>query len=51
MVQNYQDAMVIYRWARWPDVFITFTYNPQWREIKKTLLHGQQTQDQPDLVT
>jgi len=34
-----------------PDAFVTFTCNPQWLEIKKVLLLGQQPQDQPDLVT
>jgi len=28
MVQNYQDAMAIYKWARCSDVFVTFTCNP-----------------------
>jgi len=51
MVQNYQDAMAIYRWAGCPDAFVTFTYNPQWFEIKRTLLLEQQPQDRPDLVT
>jgi hypothetical protein len=51
MVQNYQDAMAICRWACCPNVFVTFTYNAQWPEIKKVLLPGQQPQDQPDLVT
>jgi len=51
MVQNYQDAMAIYRWARCSDAFVTFTCNPQWLEIKGALLLGQQPQDQPDLVT
>jgi hypothetical protein len=32
MVQNYQNAMAIYKWVRYPDAFITFTYNPQWFE-------------------
>jgi len=27
MVQNYQDAMAIYRWAGCPDAFVTFTCN------------------------
>jgi hypothetical protein len=40
MVQNYQDAMAIYRWARCSDAFITFTCNPQWPEIKRALLPG-----------
>jgi hypothetical protein len=42
MVQNYQDAMAICRWAGCPDAFITFTCNPQWLEIKRALLLGQQ---------
>jgi len=41
MVQNYQDAMAICRWARCPDAFVTFTCNPQWLEIKRALLFGQ----------
>jgi len=41
MVQNYQDAMAIYIWAHCPDAFVTFTCNPQWPKIKKTLLSGQ----------
>jgi hypothetical protein len=45
MVQNYQDAMAICRWAGCPDVFVTFTCNPQWLEIKKALLLGQQPHD------
>jgi len=51
MVQNYQDAMAIWRWARCPNAFVTFTYNPQWLEIKRALLLEQQPQDRPDLVT
>ncbi len=51
MVQNYQDAMAICKWARCLDAFVIFTCNPQWLEIKKALLFGQQPQDRPDLVT
>jgi hypothetical protein len=51
MVQNYQDAMTICRWARYPDVFVTLTCNPQWPDIKRVLLPEQQPQDRPDLVT
>ncbi len=42
MVQNYQDTMAICKWARCPDAFVTFTCNPQWLEIKRALLPGQQ---------
>jgi len=51
MVQNYQDAMAICRWAHCLDAFVTFTCNPQWLEIKRALLFRQQSQDRPDLVT
>jgi hypothetical protein len=40
MVQNYQDAMAICRWANSPNVFVTFICNPQWLEIKRALLLG-----------
>jgi hypothetical protein len=43
--------MAIYRWAGCSDAFVTFTYNPQWLEIKRALLLEQQPQDRPDLVT
>jgi hypothetical protein len=43
--------MVIYKWAGCPDAFVTFTYNPQWLEIKRALPVRQQPQDRPDLVT
>ena len=33
MMQNYQDAMAIYRWAGFPNLFITFTCNPKWPKI------------------
>ncbi|XP_015057654.1 uncharacterized protein LOC107003921 [Solanum pennellii] len=32
--QNYQDAMAICRWAGYPNLFLTFTCNPKWPEIK-----------------
>jgi len=51
MVQNYQDAMVIYRWVGYPNAFVTLICNPQWLEIKRVLPLGQQPQDRPDLVT
>jgi hypothetical protein len=45
MVQNYQDAMAICRWADCLDAFVTFTCNPQWLEIKRPLLLRHQPQD------
>jgi hypothetical protein len=33
MMQAYQDAMAIVQNKAIPDVFLTFTYNPNWQEI------------------
>jgi len=35
MLQNYQDAMAIVSKFGKPDLFITMTCNPKWREILK----------------
>ena len=53
MIQNYQDAMEICRWAGNPDLFITFTANPKWLEIQSFLdeIPGQNPQDRPDIET
>ena len=52
MVQNYQDEMVICRWAGYPDLFLTFIYNPKWLEINHSLefIEGLKYEDQPDIV-
>ena len=44
MLQNYQDAMAICRWAGYPDVFLTFTCNPAWPEIARFV---KQMKDKP----
>ena len=52
MVQNYQDAMAICNWAGYPDLFLTFTCNPNWVEITRFLSkHGLQAQDCPQLLS
>ncbi|CAF4463959.1 unnamed protein product [Rotaria sp. Silwood2] len=51
MQQNYQDAMTIVRKYGKPDLFITFTCNPTWREIEEQLFPGQTPSDRPDLIT
>ncbi|XP_031270989.1 uncharacterized protein LOC116129381 [Pistacia vera] len=33
-VQNYQDAMAIFRCYGYPDIFLTFTSNPKWPKIQ-----------------
>ncbi|XP_071924918.1 uncharacterized protein [Coffea arabica] len=52
MVQNYQDAMAIYRFMGPPDLFITFTCNSNWPEISKgiSLILDQKVVDRPDIV-
>ena len=50
MQQNYQDAMTIVSKSGKPDLFLTMTCNPHWREIQENLLPGQQVCDRPDLV-
>jgi hypothetical protein len=37
MINNYQDAMVLWRAYGNPDLFITFTCNVNWLEIQKEL--------------
>ena len=49
MMQNYQDAMVIVRMKGKPDLLITMTCNPNWREIRDNLLPGQRASDRPDI--
>nr|CAD1832249.1 unnamed protein product [Ananas comosus var. bracteatus] len=53
MIQNYQDAIAICRQCGHPDLFITFTCNPQWLEIQNALqfIPGQKAEDRPDIVS
>ncbi|CAA0824995.1 Unknown protein, partial [Striga hermonthica] len=51
MIQNYQNAMAICRWAGYPDLFITFTCNPKWPEILRFLgPKNLRPEDRPDIV-
>ncbi|KAK4521041.1 Isochorismatase domain-containing protein [Mucor velutinosus] len=50
MAELYQNAMAISRFFGKPTLFITFTANPNWREIQDELLPGQSAADRPDLV-
>ena len=49
--ENFEDAMAIIKKYGKPDLFITFTCNPKWREITENLYPGQTANDKPDLVT
>lgn len=51
MAEAYHDSMAICRKYGKPDLFITVTTNPNWPEIKKGLLPGQQASDRPDLIS
>jgi hypothetical protein len=48
MRQNYQDALTIVKHFGKPDLFITFTANPQWPEIQNNL-DGLNYMDRPDI--
>ncbi|GKB05982.1 putative DNA helicase, partial [Tanacetum coccineum] len=53
MIQQYQDAMAICRWAGPPDLFVTMTCNPRWPEIQRDVenyIPGQPTCDRPDTI-
>ncbi|XP_058796825.1 uncharacterized protein LOC131667435 [Phymastichus coffea] len=50
MQQNYQDAMALVSKTGKPDIFLTMTCNPRWKELQENLLPGQQTCDRPDIV-
>lgn len=45
-----QDAMTYVRAYGRPDLFITFTCNPTWDEIKELLLPGQSASDRHDIT-
>jgi hypothetical protein len=47
----FQDAMATVRRLGKPDLFITFTCNPRWREIKDAILPHQQPNDRPDIIS
>lgn len=53
MIQHYQDAMAICRVKGPPDLFITFTCNPNLIEMRSELARiiGQHLEDHPDIVT
>uniref|UniRef100_A0A7E4URS8 ATP-dependent DNA helicase n=1 Tax=Panagrellus redivivus TaxID=6233 RepID=A0A7E4URS8_PANRE len=50
MIQLYQDSMAIVGKFGKPDLFITFTCNANWQEIREQLLEHQSPNDRPDIV-
>jgi len=51
MQQNYQDAMAIVAKYGKPDLFITYTCNPNTQEITENLRSGERPEHRPDLVS
>jgi hypothetical protein len=49
MNQHFQDAIALAHYYHGFDLFVTFTCNPSWPEIKQALFSGQSTADRPDL--
>lgn len=47
----FQDFMSIIRQYGRPDLFITFTTNPAWKEITGSLFPGQCASDRPDITS
>ena len=50
MHEKYQDAIAIVRVFGKPDLFITFTCNPQWKEITDNVTEYQKIENRPDLI-
>ena len=46
----FQDSMAIARYFKKIDLFITMTANPNWMEVQRELLPGQNPSDCPDLI-
>ena len=50
MIENYQDAMAVCRWAGYPDLFITFTCNAKWLKIEFFLSRKPGQKSKTDLM-
>lgn len=50
MKQLYQDTIALSTRFGRPDLFTTFTCNPNWKEVKENLLPGERATDRPDLI-
>ncbi|XP_075492565.1 uncharacterized protein LOC142530627 [Primulina tabacum] len=51
MRKRYLDAIALVKAFGKPDLFLTITCNPEWKEIKENLFDGQVAHDRPDLVS
>ncbi|OWZ03189.1 Helitron helicase [Phytophthora megakarya] len=50
MHKSYQDSMAIVREFGRPDIFLTMTCNPEWKEIRDQIAEHQNSPDRPDIV-
>ncbi|UYV71113.1 hypothetical protein LAZ67_8001784, partial [Cordylochernes scorpioides] len=50
MQQHYQDAMAIVEKHGKPDLFVTMTCNPKWKDITDNLEDWQRVEHRPDLI-
>ncbi|UYV64281.1 hypothetical protein LAZ67_3000144 [Cordylochernes scorpioides] len=50
MKQRYQDAMAIVEKHGKPDLFVTMTCNPKWKDITDNLEDWQRVEHRPDLI-
>jgi hypothetical protein len=50
MTERCRDAMAMFAALGAPDLFITFTCNPKWKEISENLLPHEKAHDRPDLT-
>ena len=52
LTENYKDALTICTWAGFPDLFLTFTCNPAWPEIRSFCAQkGLDPSDRPNILT
>ena len=51
MQKNLQNALTLLRRFGGSDLFITVMANPQWREVRESLLPNQSPHDRPDIIT
>ncbi|GJU86867.1 ATP-dependent DNA helicase PIF1-like protein [Tanacetum coccineum] len=52
MMQNYLDAITLCKFCGYPDLFITFTCNPNWPEISCFIAkRGLKSKDRPDVIS
>nr|XP_027108801.1 uncharacterized protein LOC113728613 [Coffea arabica] len=51
MKRRYLDAMALVQKYGKPDIFLTMTCNPMWKEIQESLQYTEKPQDRPDLLS